>query len=177
MNRILVDCDGVLSDMTGAVLRLASTEAMIFDKTEADVTCWDYGQALGWKGWREAVDRAVAQREFCWRMEPYPGAADFLRALERRHGADNVLICTSPWNAAWASQRIDWLRRYMGVPLDRVVQAKRKDVCRGFLVDDRIDHLEAHEDGVFCIARAHNATYTGPRGNYQTALDYIKEAL
>ncbi len=183
---ILVDCDGVLSDMTGAVLTLARRQGIY--ATPEDVTSWDYGEAIGWKDWRCFVDKAVAEDEFCYWMQAYDGAFPFLRRLEGMCGVENVLICTSPWTGkegpAWVEQRLCWLRDVMHVGPKRIITCSRKELVTGFLIDDSPDHLAERRYGDnhwcpwagsegFCVARPYNTEYTGQRGSYNDCLKQL----
>ncbi len=173
---VLVDVDGVLADFTGGCLGLAR-EAGILGKTEADITRWDTGACLGWPGLNDAVTRAVAHRDFCYRLREYEGAIAWLRQLEREHGEENVLACTSPWNAEWTSQRAAWLER-RGVPLQRQIQCSAKHLVSGYLVDDRAGvHVKRAPGATFCLTRPWNASADEPaRGGYEDAAMWLREA-
>jgi 5'(3')-deoxyribonucleotidase len=144
--KILVDCDGVLSDMTGAVLEAAARDASIYAKHE-DVTCWDYGEALGWKDWRCDVDRAIRERELVYRMKPIKHALEFLHLLEDLHGPENVYVCTAPWDGRgtgqWLAQRSAWLRDFMQVSVKRQIHCDAKELVEGWLIDDKAENLRA----------------------------------
>lgn len=155
---ILVDCDGVLANMDRSVLALAA-EHGILDKTEADITTWDYADCLGWIGVDAAVDRAVREREFVYRMQPYPGAFMALRRLEATFGVDNVFVCTATSSGDWAHQRYDWLRDFAGVAHKRVIMTTAKRHVAGFLIDDKPKNLEGRPwEQAFLVARPHNAS-------------------
>lgn len=168
MKPILVDCDGVLSDMTRAVLELARTKANIFRQPE-DIVEWDFSKALGWPACSYAITEAVEKREFCFRMKPYEGALGFLRVLETHYGPENVLVCTSPWNPSWAAQRYAWLERY-GVDKSRVIMTTEKHRIPGLLVDDGPPNLARHPDAVVCIERPWNADRLWAKNRTQAAV-------
>lgn len=176
---ILVDCDGVLSDMTGSVLQLAREKAQVFDKGPEDVTDWDYGVALGWPGANQAITDAVRYREFVYRMKPYVGAFTALRELEAAFGASNVIVCTAPWGAEWAAQRYAWLEEFAKVPMHRVIMTVRKDLTAGFLVDDYPENFVGRARG-WLVTQPHNEAFrlSGARpgvlhGTLQQAVDYL----
>lgn len=167
----LIDCDGVLSDLIGSVLRLAHEKAGIF-LTEADITDYDYGSALGWPRWGVEVERAVREREFVYRMRPYSGVTVFLRELEHLVGAENVYVCTKPWDGLpeWLAQRSAWLRDVVGVPTRRQIHCSNKDLVEGFLVDDSPENLRTRDPrDVWCVARPWNTELAGvvPRGTFR----------
>lgn len=172
---VLVDCDGVLSDFHTAVLDLAFQVAGI-DKTLEDWTEWDTRTALGWPEADEWITRRVLENEFCYRMNAYPGALSFLRRLEGMVGKENVLICTSPWNAEWMSQRAAWLEDVAEVPVKRQIQCSRKDLVAGLLIDDSSKHLRERDSG-FCIARPWNRDYFGHRGGYEECLANVRNSM
>src|SRR5690606_31894301 len=171
-----IDGDGVLADLSVAVLELARNVAGIYDKTEADVVHWEYEKSLGWPALWHVVGEHVNTRELCFRLPEYPGAIRWLRELEREHGEDNVLVCTSPFNAAWASQRAAWLER-RGVPLKRQIQCSAKHLVSGYLVDDRAGvHAKRPPGSTFCLTRPWNAASAEPiRGGYAEAAAWLRE--
>jgi 5'(3')-deoxyribonucleotidase len=171
---ILVDCDGVLSNLIGSVLALAREQAQIY-MLEDEVLDYDYGKATGWNRWDVAVETATLHREFVYRMQPYHGAKRFLEALEARYGKANVLVCTKPWPGLpdWINQRSAWLRDCMGVETDRQIHCSRKDLVSGFLIDDSAENLECRDDG-FCIARPWNQNCAVQRGDYAACLKALR---
>jgi 5'(3')-deoxyribonucleotidase len=174
MRPILVDCDGVISDMTRSVLALAHERSIALDKGPDDITNWEYTISLAWSGADEAITRAVREREFVYRMHPYPGAFMALRRLEQAFGADNVLVCTSPWNAEWASQRYAWLQDFAGVSKKRVVMCTRKELVSGFLIDDHAKNLAGRPfHDAWLVARPHNVGAPFTRGTLEQAVDLL----
>lgn len=168
---ILIDCDGVITNMTRSVLQLAHDRSEALDKGPEDVTNWDYGISLGWRDVDAAINEAILHREFVYRMHPYPGAFLALRRLELVYGKENVLVCTSPWNAEWASQRYAWLQDFAGVPKERVIMCLRKELIAGFLVDDHVENLKGRPfHDAFLIARPHNVGGPFIRGTLEDAV-------
>lgn len=171
---ILVDCDGVISNMSRSVLALAWERSIALDKTEADIHNWEYTISLEWREANCAITDAIRDREFVYRMQPYPGAFLALRRLEERFGKDNVLICTSPWNADWASQRYAWLQDFAGVAKQRVVMCSRKELIPGFLIDDHAKNLEGRPfHDAYLVARPHNVGAPFIRGTLQQAVELL----
>jgi hypothetical protein len=169
---ILVDCDGVIANMTHSVLQLARDKANVFDKGEEDITAWDYGASLGWPGVNHAIDEAVLHHEFVYRMVPFAGAFAALRRLEARFGKDNVLVCTSPWCGEWAAQRYAWLKDFADVDHGRVIMCKQKHRIPGFLIDDCVDNFRYRNfNDSFLIARPHNAGSLLTRGTLDEAVE------
>jgi len=174
---ILVDCDGILSNFTQACLDLAAEKFNVFALPEDcnKDPLWD---AIGCPYLPPAIDDAIRDREFVYRMKPLPGALDFLRTLENTYGKDNIEICTAPWNSQWAEQRYDWLNDIAKIPAQRVHMTKRKYRIPGILVDDTLKHLKPRKDNqAFCIAHPYNTEWTGPRGNYQDCLKWLEGVI
>lgn len=173
-NPILVDCDGVISNMTRSVLQLAHERSEALDTTEEDVTNWDYAVSLGWEGVTAAIEQAIREREFVYRMHPYPGAFMALRRLELVYGKENVLVCTSPWNAEWASQRYAWLQDFAGIERKRVIMCSRKELIAGFLIDDHVENLKGRPfHDAFLVARPHNVGGPFTRGTLEDAVELL----
>jgi 5'(3')-deoxyribonucleotidase len=162
VTRVLVDCDGVLSDFVGTFLdyvqRMHGTT-----HTREQINQWDCFAAVGldvaeWK--RFAAN--VGPLELCRRMSVMPGAVGFVAALERLFGADNVKIATTPMCSAWLSQRAEWLEEH-GVPVKRQMHLEEKEALAGaydLLIDDRTENcmkFAAAGGQAFLIAAPYNA--------------------
>lgn len=175
---ILVDCDGVLADFTQAALVVAERELGVHLREE-DLTTWDYISPVN--GLREAITRAVNDG-LCRNLLPCDGAGEFLSELERRYGAENVLVLTRPWLASpgcvsktWLAQRAAWLEDF-GVPESRLIQTGvSKDYFPGLLIDDAPHNLVNRAPGSrYCIARPWNVDTPGPRGTYADCLLHLR---
>jgi 5'(3')-deoxyribonucleotidase len=180
---ILVDCDEVCADFVGSALALAAKCYNVF-ATREDVTDEKIEVSLGCPHLPRDIEEEVIHREFVYRMKPIAEGIEFLRTLESLYGDDRVFINTAPWygdvrqraTGHWAQQRYDWLRDYAGVGSKRVILANAKFLVAPdcVLVDDSISKLEGRKKA-FCLARPHNTSYSGPRGNYAQALEWIRE--
>lgn len=180
---LLVDCDEVLSDFVGSSLALAAKLYNVFS-TRDDVTDGKIEVSLGCPHLPRDIEQEVMYGDFVYRMKPITEGIEFLRALESLYGADRVFICTTPWKGdklqratgEWTSQRYNWLRDYAGVSSNRVIMASAKYLVApdDVLIDDSVSKLNGRKKA-FCIARPHNTGYSGPRGNYAQALEWIKE--
>lgn len=161
--RVLVDCDGVLSDFVGMfldyVLRVHGTT-----HTREQITQWDCFDAIGlppseWK----RMARHVGPLELCRRMPVLHGAQGFLPAIERLVGEENVKVATAPMCPAWLTQRAEWLEEF-GVPLKRQKHLHEKEALAGHydvLIDDHAENCqrfaETEQGLAFCIAAPYNA--------------------
>lgn len=143
--RILLDCDGVLADFVGPVLR----ESGAVLRPE-DIDRWDLFSLMQ-PDVRERAFEILRKPEF-WRAQPLiPGAAEGVEQL--RAGGHEIYFVTSPWKdcAGWGKARRAWLEEHFDVDPDHVVITASKWLCVGdLLVDDSFSNIEA-------FAREHGA--------------------
>lgn len=141
MKRVLLDCDGVISDFVSGyldvVLRVTGREF----KPE-HVTSWNIAEAIGLdKTEQRLVTDALNETEqFAWRLSVLPKAKEGLAWLCQ---VADVHIVTSPWNShpTWSHDRVMWLRQF-GIRSDHITQTSAKHICVGdILVDDKVSTL------------------------------------
>lgn len=141
MTRVLLDCDGILSDFVGGWLKLLN-ESFGRSWTHEDITGWDVCSSLGIV---DPEERARAKRliadtpDFAATHDVLPGALEGVAALEK---IAEVYIVTSPWNShrTWTSDRERWLKKHFGIHHDRIVHTGAKHLVYGdVLVDDRTE--------------------------------------
>ncbi len=144
MKRVLLDCDGVLSDFIGGALAIVN---QMFGTRfiASDVTEFDFTAALGMSPANAAaVKRAIGSApNFAANLHPLPGAVAGFARLE---AIADVYIVTSPWNSnpTWCHDRESWLLKHFGVHHGRVIHASPKHlVCGDVLVDDKTSTLDA----------------------------------
>lgn len=143
---VLLDCDGVLADFTGYVLRIIRDE---FGREYGpeDVTEWDFGNLL----------ETDAEKRVLWSELKAIGVANTLDELVDPDGVGpraavaairergcRIYCVTSPMpgSPAWAWERICWLEEVAGIHRREVVIASDKTpVCGDFLVDDNLDNI------------------------------------
>ena len=138
--RIVLDCDGVLSDFVGAALPVA--QKFMPELTREKITQFGIEEMLP-KNKRESYLRLVVERIWypglCSDMTVFPGARDFVDLLR----AEEVIIATAPYRdldgsivGPWVSQRERWIQNHIGsVP---VVFTDQKELLHGnVLVDDK----------------------------------------
>lgn len=140
--RVLLDCDGVLSDFTGGFLDLVNAEFGT-NHQPADVTSYDIAESLGWGAAhaRRAYDMIRDAEGFASYLRFLPGSQDGVRELQR---IADIYVVTSPWWSAptWCNDRTNWLRSYFGIEADHIVHTSAKHICVGdFLVDDKTSTL------------------------------------
>jgi 5'(3')-deoxyribonucleotidase len=182
--RILVDCDGVLSDFVGLILNwVERTHGLAYRRESVDQ--WDCLAALGFgpEEWKRLSD-SVGPLELCRKMPTLPGAAAFLVALEAQA---EVKVATTPMNAAWLGQRAEWLEEHMGIPLERQIHIHDKSDLAGptyagkrwdLLIDDKVENCVAFAEagGIsFCLAAAYNTDCPADieRGTHADCLDFV----
>jgi 5'(3')-deoxyribonucleotidase len=138
LNRILLDCDGVLADFVAPVIAWAGGDPY----TRDSITDFDILKAWGIEHRQSDLDAMCAVPGFCESLAVIPGAQ---AAVERLRRNFEVVIVTSPYSnvPTWTSERITWLNRHFGIDKRDVVFCKRKELVRGdALVDDAIHNLE-----------------------------------
>jgi 5'(3')-deoxyribonucleotidase len=130
--KILLDCDGVLKHFTKTFLEFCGSSA-----TDEDITQFDICKALGLPGDSYArFGNAIAPQQLCAAIPSYPGARQFVAALQARH---EVYACTTPFNVPWLSQRGAALEA-LGIPLKRQIQCADKAMVRAdLLIDDKTE--------------------------------------
>ncbi len=164
--RILLDCDGVLSDFITPALRVVE---LLTGKQYAhdDVTDWDL-DVLVPEGQRETFWEACSAPGFARNMQPYPGAVAAVEALRTRH---NVFVVTAYMHSSktWVHDRDAWLHHYFGFMQRDIVHTKAKHLIAGdVFVDDKPSNVREwqmeHTDGIGLIFdRPHNRDAVGTR--------------
>ena len=145
--RVLLDCDGVLSEFMASALRLINQLLGTRHRLD-DVTEFDFSRALGFDRETAArVKREIGRFErFAEILDVCPGSIDGVRRLQE---IADVYIVTSPWNSnpTWCHDREAWLERHFGIPHARVIHASAKQLIAGdVLVDDKTSTCEAWAD-------------------------------
>ncbi len=140
MKRVLLDCDGVLSDFIGSVCDLVRCHGG-GNRTPAEVTEFDFCKSLNLDvDVAREVKREISTTPGWWSsLKVLPGALEGVAAL--REVAD-VYIVTSPWNScrSWLCQRETWLKRHFDIPHARVIATSAKHLVSGdMLVDDKTE--------------------------------------
>ncbi len=137
--KILLDCDGILADFTGATLDMLKRIG-IGEYTVDQVTQYSILAALGLSKEQGMRARFEWQRAgFCSTIEPYADAQEYIDVLK---GVGEVVVVTAPLDGArqWAWERKLWLKHYFG--LTSVVSTSEKHHIVGdVLVDDLPSHL------------------------------------
>lgn len=136
--RILLDCDGVLSDYCTACFDLI--EKHTGDRhTHEEVTHWDVFEVLGKGHLKAQLKEEQAKPGWCMNFPRLFGAQNFVEALSQ---IGEVVIVTSPMSTPhWADERRIWLEQHFGIPKKRVISTEGKHYVEGdVLIDDSDDH-------------------------------------
>jgi 5'(3')-deoxyribonucleotidase len=141
--RLLLDCDGVLSDFVGGAVRLYNT--LTGRRIDPDsIKEWNFTGALEFetKAQKERYDKALRAPGFAMSLDPLPGSKEAVKKLCERV---SVHIVTSPLSGSvtWAHEREVWLDLHYGIPHSRVHHSQTKYVLSGDLfVDDKPENVQ-----------------------------------
>ena len=141
--KILIDCDGVLSNFG----------KKCFDKingkygtsvTEEHITVWDWLKegvpGVPRAAIKELVNDWIHEKDFVASMEVLPGAAE---GLEKLRKVGHVVCVTSPWHAThWVIERTRWLQKHLGFSSKDIVHTSGKSHVFGhMLIDDKPENI------------------------------------
>ena len=132
---ILLDCDGILADFVGSVLRLLPG-----DLTHEHVTSMDIQKSLALGPSNIAMlTRELCGQNFASLIKPLHGSKKFVRELKKR---GEITVVTRPMtnSPTWVWERIGWLYKHFG--LEHIEFTDRKDLVPGdVLIDDDPENL------------------------------------
>lgn len=182
--RILVDCDGILSDFVKPTLDLVF-EHTGDRHTHEEIVQWDVFAAIGKKQHEHILNDAVLKGGFALDMPLLPGS---LEAMKELKSLGDVFIVTSPFDAPnWVYERTTWLKRHFDIDKKQVVNAASKFVVVGdVLIDDSErnlkEWLEYHPNGMpVLFDRPWNRHVDHPGvhrvTNWDTLVSEVKEHL
>lgn len=139
--RILVDCDGVLSNFIKKVIATINVELRT-NYTYDQATQWDLYKALSIsEADGKYFDNMFCQRGFCSSLDEIPGAS--LGLAQLREFAD-VYCVTAPFSNSkhWRNERDEWLQTHMGFKEKEILPVHCKYMIAGdYLVDDKVENL------------------------------------
>lgn len=136
---VLLDCDGVLADFTGGVLKVVNKRSGTNWKP-ADVKTFKISENIGISN--SLIYEIAGAAGFCMSLKPYPGAKEGVAELKRKH---DVYVVTSPITSSptWVYERTKWLKKHFSIDDDHVINASCKERINGdMLVDDKAENLE-----------------------------------
>jgi 5'(3')-deoxyribonucleotidase len=138
MPRLLLDCDGVLSNFVESALKFIYTRTNVLYRAE-NVLDHDTFEFLGVKDLEEDLRNEIDRCAWCYNLSPFPGAK---QGVERLSKVAEVVIVTAPFDASgWVMQRNNWLKNHMDISETHIVHTQNKGHVRGdFLVDDKVEN-------------------------------------
>lgn len=150
--RFLVDVDGVLGDFTTAFLKHANAIAGTHYQHD-DVTEWDLCALPKLREVESDIWGTVGRPGFARTLQPYPGAVDAVRELQK---LGEVFVVTSPlWvhegeagrddqhGRTFCYDRVKWLGEHFGIDAKHVIFGYHKHLVEGSaLIDDRVENVE-----------------------------------
>lgn len=158
--RILVDCDGVLSNFVEA-LSIALEPRMGRRFAPEEVTQWNIAAALGIP--RDWVEAAMMGPWFVRNMKPMVGAQE---AMQQIHKAGHELVCvTTPgpgWG--WINERENWLHQHFREEIgDRIIHTKHKHMVKGdVFIDDKPENVDAWMNEHCDYGKGHGILFDAP---------------
>lgn len=138
--RVLLDCDGVLSDFLTSALKVINASAGS-DFKHHEVTAFDICEALGVPHEWKTLRAACGEKDFCLNMGTIPGSIWGVEAL--RASAD-VYCVTSPMSEPnWVVDRNVWLEKHYGITKPFIVHTEAKHIVTGdVFVDDKVENVK-----------------------------------
>ena len=165
---VLLDCDGVASDMVNHALAEVGYNG-------PSPTSWEFRPILS-KPQQDHIERLLNDPVF-WRTIPtVPGSqagVEFIRSL-----GFNVHWVTSPWYSCegWDYARRSWLLENFGATPDQITITSRKDLVRGLaIIDDKPTNVldwRTRNPGGFTLLYAQPYNGSTPRTWYSERADW-----
>lgn len=146
--RFLVDVDGVVADMVGALCR------RVPGVEPTDFTSFEFNKAWG-PAMCQVFYGVMGEPGFVASMSAYMGAHQMVDGLRE---LGEVVFATAPFGSAtWARERELWLRRQFP-SVEHVVHTSAKHLVRGdVIVEDRtanaLSWLREHPEGRAVVVR------------------------
>jgi 5'(3')-deoxyribonucleotidase len=145
VKRLLVDCDGVLADFTGALCKELHKEGH-GTWTDDHLTTWELKACLPTKS-HSAIDRIMTRPGFFASIPRYAGAQGFVKALRKRGDVSAVTVVTGKA----MQERYEWLL-VLGFQDHEIILVDKHEakaaVTGDAIIDDRIETLERCSHGV-----------------------------
>jgi len=139
--RILIDCDGVLSNYVQEVIKFINRETSTIISME-DITAWDPFEQHGFQHLKEKFENEYFVPGSCLNMDPFPHAKESVPKLKQ---FGEILIVTAPELTVptWDYERRKWLQNHFDIHHSHVIFASAKHAVQGdIFIDDRPDNVE-----------------------------------
>jgi 5'(3')-deoxyribonucleotidase len=143
--RILLDCDGVISDFLSSALKVLNTKLKLKGKDRFNathITQWDICKSIGQPHMWKDINDAAGKKGFCQKIRVYPGSKEGVAKLKE---LGEVFVVTSPLTVPnWVSERSAWLEEHFEIGKSNVVHTEAKHVIVGdVLIDDKFSNIES----------------------------------
>lgn len=175
--RVLLDCDGVLSDFLTRALEVINT-AGPHDFKHEHVTHFDICEGLGVPHLWENLREACGTPGFVMGLNVMPGAKEGVEKLQQHA---EVFCVTSPMSVPnWALEREKWLEHHFDIKKSHVAQLESKHIIPGdYFVDDKIENIEIwaehHPNSTAIIFDApYNRNHRSKKLNVIRARDWVE---
>jgi 5'(3')-deoxyribonucleotidase len=150
--RILLDCDGVLSDFVTHALDFVHRETGDYHDV-SEITHWDVLKSLGKQHLLSSFNDEINTNKFCKTM---PVFFDAKNAVKRLQHLGEVFIVTAPYNSpAWVVERASWIKTNFGIENDHIANLHCKYIVAGdVFIDDstrNIDLWQKHHPNALSI--------------------------
>jgi len=162
MKRILLDCDGPLTDFDASATQFLKDQGYVSADWKPPFGVWKLQDALPLDTGFQ-LEKHIRSPGFVTNMEAVEGAQQAFFRLQQVYLAE-VLVVTAPYfkSLHWPGERIVWLKQF-GFSEDQIVLTAAKHVVIGdILVDDKPENLIAwkqyHPQGTAILWRT--------RGNF-----------
>lgn len=136
--RILLDCDGILSDFHAMYLPVVEKFTGI-SLTQNDCHTFDVLKQIGREDKNQQINEYIEWNELCLKIPVLPGVKEALAKLQRLH---EVVIVTAPMSTkTWCDERRRWLKEHFDIPKSKIVFTSGKHYVSGnVFVDDSLDN-------------------------------------
>lgn len=149
---VLLDCDGVLSDFTGAYLKViedltgSGYSREVVDRWHIKDCAFFRDLRCRYPDIERDINEEIHRPGFAGGMDVLPGAGE---AVARLREMAEVYVVSSPWwsSPLWMYERTRWLGTRFGLEAGRVIQTSAKHRVHGdVLVDDHPGNVQRWQE-------------------------------
>lgn len=171
---VLLDCDNVIADFTGAVLDLVH-EYSDRRYTHAHVVSYDILSVLPEPtDVKRTVWRRLRHPGVCERIRPH---LDAFEGVKRLRDVADVHVVTTPLEGSdhWMAERAAWLKRHFDFSHKDVTFTDRKDLVMGdYIVDDKPEHTQRFGGLLWDTPYNRNVLHGGRVKTWNEVVDKVK---
>lgn len=180
--RVLIDCDGPLSDFVGLFIQKAK-EIYDVDIDKNQITTFNIEDCTPIT--KEQFLHICGQKGFCYSIKPVDGAINAVNEL-KNIGCEVFCVTAPMLSDYWVVERIAWLKEYFGIDISHQVHTSAKYlICGDYFIDDNVGNVNLwtkHNDGkAFLWNAPYNFACDNFDGNvlrvndWKTIINIIKE--